>query len=82
MVNYEECIDITVENRICEYFIKRIVQVLKGKSWDSLAMMFEEEKEIIENEHSKWRRRIIVFTDLHKYQDPKVKDDEIYSYLK
>ena len=52
MVNYEECIDITVENRICEYFIKRIVQVLKGKSWDSLAMMFEEEKEIIENEHS------------------------------
>ncbi len=52
MMNYEECVYITVENRICEYFIKRIDQVLKRKSWDSLAMMFEEEKEIIENEHS------------------------------
>ena len=37
MVNYEECIDITVENRICEYFIKRILKVQKSKTWDSIA---------------------------------------------
>lgn len=24
--NYEECIEITLENRICEYFIKNMLQ--------------------------------------------------------
>jgi hypothetical protein len=44
--------------------------------------MFEDEEEVIDNQHSKWRRRTVVYTDQQKYLEPSEKDDEIHTYLK
>jgi hypothetical protein len=66
-VNYEECIAITVENRICEYFIQKILQFQKFQIWDDIAHMLDDEEDFIDTNHSQWRRRVPVLTSENKY---------------